>query len=433
MNSLVRWIATAVCTLALAFSASAQGNRALPGAKGAFAPGTIKHSDRTVIRDDIVHYCYDVVVGPGKFDVIRLHRVVKERQPYHPIRTVDGVMLLPGLPTYFEGSFMGPLISQVPTWDRSIVVFLAKNNLDVWGMDYGWALVPAQTTDFNFMKGWGVEKDTRHAEIALSLARRIRTITDQGFGRLHLLGYSYGAVIAYSVAGEETQWPRFLRNVKGIIPVDWALKFEEKSIRDYYCSMVAIDQANLDAGVYNDDSGLFLRQLSDLALSAPDEESPFLPPLANYQVALVLGASTWLLNGQFWHFVGGYLDANGIPTDLRYTEAPLWLDWLHAVAPRGTMQTWFDIDAVLCGDVEVRFDDHLREIAVPILYVGAGGGVGEFGYYTTSLTASKDVTKIKVTLELDRTVDFGHVDLFTATNAETLVWRPILDWLKAHR
>jgi hypothetical protein len=44
---------------------------------------------------------------------------------------------------------------------------------------------------------------------------------------------------------------------------------------------------------------------------------------------------------------------------------------------------------------------------------------------------------MKFTVQLladdERAYDFGHADLSMATNAETLVWRPILDWLKAHR
>lgn len=67
-----------------------------------------------------VHYTYDVVVGPSKFDKIRLHRVV----------------------------------------------------------------VPAETTDFNFMKAWGVVKDSQHATIAFGLARGIRGFSGQGFGPL---------------------------------------------------------------------------------------------------------------------------------------------------------------------------------------------------------------------------------------------------------
>jgi len=40
--------------------------------------------------------------------------------------------------------FMEPLISQVPDWDHSVTAFLAKNDIEVWGMDYRWALVPSQ-------------------------------------------------------------------------------------------------------------------------------------------------------------------------------------------------------------------------------------------------------------------------------------------------
>ncbi len=291
------------------------------------------------------------------------------------------------------------------------------------------------------MKGWGVEKDTRHAEIALSVARQIRLITDQGVGPLHLLGFSYGGVIAYSVGGQETQMPHLLRNVKGLVAADMPMKFKEKFIRDYYCSSVVVDQANLDAGVYSDDSGLFFGGVGELAVSAPDDPSPFFPGLTNYQAALFGGTSTWLLTGSpiFWHFNAGmgeeFVDPNWVPSDLRYTEARLSLDLDQALPPHEPMQTDFDVDAVLCGAVNVPFDNHLREIAFPILYVGAGGGFGEYGYYTTSLTASKDITKFTVIFQPDaqRMLDFGHADLFMAKGAETLVWQPILEWLKARR
>jgi pimeloyl-ACP methyl ester carboxylesterase len=300
-------------------------------------------------------------------------------------------------------------------------------------MDYGWALVPAETTDFDFMKGWGVEKDTRHAEVALSLARQIRGITDQGFDPLHVLGFSYGGIIAYSLAGEETQQSHLLRNVKGIVVGDVALKFKEKSLRDYYCSDIAQYQSMLEAGVYNDDTGVFLKQVSDLALSSPDDGSPIVPGFTNYQLALVFGANTGLLNGQFWHFVGGYLDANGIPSDLRFTEARLWLDLLQNIPPHCTVQADFDVDATFCGKPNVPFDDHLGEIAVPILFVGTGGGFGEEGYYTTTLTDSRDVTKFTVSVTGDRATDFGHADQFLSKDAQALVWQPILNWLKGHR
>ncbi len=31
-----------------------------------------------------------------------------------------------------------------------------------------------------------------------------------------------------------------------------------------------------------------------------------------------------------------------------------------------------------------------------------------------------------------RLADFGHADIFLGNDAQTLVWQPILDWVRAH-
>ncbi len=424
-----------ISILALIFCAclistgSAKANQGLPGQGSAFPDVRIMSSQRSVLHDDIVHYRFDVAVGPGQFDVIRLHRIVRERHPYWPVRTEDGVFLLPGAPNFFETIFMEPLISQVPPWDQSVAVFLAKNSIDVWGMDYAWALVPPETTDFSFMNGWGLQRDIEHTKKALSLARWIRAFTGQGFGRLHLLGFSYGLSVAYSLAGEETERPPGLRNVKGLIPVDSDFKDDDEPLRVLNCDFAAYYQSLLDAGVYQDEDGVFLKLVGDLAETAPNGVSPFFPPLTNLQFALFVGASGDI------HFVGGYFDESGIPTGLRYTQDWLWVDLLQALPPYVPVEALQDTYAVTCNEVDLPFDDHLGEITLPILHVGAAGGVGQYGYYTTTLTASKDVTKFTVQLLPDdeRMMDFGHADLFTATDAEALVWRPILNWILAHR
>ena len=435
MHRFAHWIAAFVSTVAIAFSAFAQTTEAFPGARNALANVAVRNMQRTVLHGNIAHYTFDVVVGPSKFDVIRLHRIVREKQPYEPIHTVGGVLLLPGGPNFFEAIFMAPLISQVPAWDQSIVAFMAKNQVDVWGMDYSWALVPAQQTTFKFMKGWGVARDSQHAQIALALARAIRGATGQGSGRIEVLGFSYGGAVAYTAAGDETRQPRALRSIRGLISADMPMRFQEKLLRDYYCTSMAADQANLDAGIYNDDGGVLDTQLYDLAMSAPDDPSPFFPGLTNYVAIEFLGASTWLLNSSpiFWHFVAGYLDTNQIPSDLRYTDSRVWRDLVGNVPPHFPMQADWDTDALFCG-VDVPFDRHLKDIAVPILYVGAAGGFGTYGYYTTTLTASTDITKFTVQFQPDdqRLVDFAHGDLFLAKNAETLVWQPVLDWIVAH-
>lgn len=429
---IVLFLSACLAPMVLAPSAAAQSD--LKGPMAMAAPPIITHIDRTVIGGNIIHYRYDVKVGPGIYDRIRLHRVVKEVFPFRPVHTVDGILLLAGGPNYFEAMFMVPSISNVPAWDQAMATYLAKNDIDVWGMDYRWALVPAETTDFNFMKDWGLERDAQDAQIALALAREIRLVTGQGIGQLNLLGFSWGGIVGYTIASEETQRPRFLRNLKGLIPLDIGVKLEDENYREVDCGFAAADQANLDAGVYSDDTGLFLNYLGGLAISAPYELSGSIPGTTNYQAALLFGADPELLNGQFWHFVGGVFDENGLPTQLRFTKDRLWLDVMQNIPPHLPMKGDLDGDAMMCGKTPVPFVQHLGQIEVPILFVGAQGGFGKTGFYTLGFTASKDITKVLVQLLPDdqRTQDFGHADTLFATNAETLVWKPILDWLVAH-
>ena len=402
-------------------------------------PFQVVHSDRTQLADDLAHYRYDVAMGPGEYDVVRIHRIVREKRPNKPVSTRDAVMLLPGSPNSFEGIFMAPMVTGVSGPDHSIVIFLAKNDIDVWGMDYGWALVAPDETDFEFMGQWGLGKDVTHAAAALSFARSIRVGTGQGNGRLHLLGLSYGGQVAYPLVGEETLQPPGLRNVKGMIVLDIGVKLADEADRGFYCAMAEIDQALLESdppSSYANDVGFGFQVLAYLASFAPDDESPFFAPLTNWQAALFLGASTELVTGQPWHLVGGYLDEYGIPSGLRFTDDQLWVGAMGTAFPaRYPRRTDVDTDRLLCGEFDTPFDDHFAQITVPILHVGAKGGFGPSAYASTTLTASRDVTTITVQRlsDAEESMDFGHVDTVLGREAETLVWRPILDWIMAHR
>jgi hypothetical protein len=89
---------------------------------------------------------------------------------------------------------------------------------------------------------------------------------------------------------------------------------------------------------------------------------------------------------------------------------------------------------IICDAVDVPWDDHLADITNPIFAVGAAGGLGELTEYTTTLTGTSDVTFLNVSLWPPEAImlDFGHIDLWTAENAEALVWAPILEWVNGH-
>jgi len=156
----------------------------------------------------------------------------------------------------------------------------------------------------------------------------------------------------------------------------------------------------------------------------------------NYHFALGVGG--WPQNASIpWHFAGSYLDEYGNPTALRFTEERLWFDLLMTnEPPYSPVQVDLEIAAVDCGvpNAGPTYADHIGEVTVPLFYVGAAGGVGRFGEYATTLVASPDVT-ILIVQQLgddDRAEDFGHADLMIGLDAESLVWRPILEWISAH-
>ena len=47
--------------------------------------GLLLNVTREPVVGDIVHYSFKVRVGSGRYDIIGLHRVVKEKAPYRPI------------------------------------------------------------------------------------------------------------------------------------------------------------------------------------------------------------------------------------------------------------------------------------------------------------------------------------------------------------
>ncbi len=431
-----RLLAVVLCLFSVSIAA-AQGRIAIPASSTMAVDVAMGEVQREVVYEGIAHYSWVVKVGPGAHDLIRLHRVVKEVRPHHPAALDQAVMFFPGSPTYFEGLYLVPKISDVPARDRAIAIFLAKNGIDVWGIDYRWALVPEETTDFCFMKKWGSSQDVEDAQVALTLARWIRGGWAKPDEPFFVGGLSYGGMMSYAVAANDTQRPRRFRNVKGIIPLDYGVKFDVPGYKAEACANVDAFRALHKSGVYADDNR-WMWSIGQLAIDDPHGASPFQEGVTNYQFGLEAGTFP---SDEFipWHFVGGYFDpATGLPTGLRFTEDRLLFDlFLRNEPPYFPVQADIEGAIVECDRPHVgpTYADHLDKVAVPILYIGAAGGIGHAGEYTTTLTASTDVTILIVQRLADgqRAEDFGHADLLTAVDAEQWVWRPTLDWIKAHR
>ena len=421
---------TIVFSVALLLVGSAQGTLAQKA-----LPWTIQRVERQVLVDDIAHYQFVVAVGPGQHDKIRIHRVVKENHPFQPARLSEAVMFFAGEPTYFS-LYVAPLESKAVPRDHAIAIYLAKNDIDVWGMDYRWGLVPESTTDFSFMRTWGMTTDVSDAQVALTIARAMRGGPFEPAGPLFLAGLSYGAQITYAIAANDAQHPPKLQNVKAIIPMDEGLVYVDPAIQAEGCDYLSYARGLIASGTYNYDNRS-MWQMGQLAISDPHDISPFDSTLTNYQFALVVATSPED-EAMPWHFAGGYFDITGMPTGLRYTNVRLWEDLLaHNEPPYNPVFVDVEGSAVQCGkpDPDAKVADHLDEVTVPILLIQAAGGFSHSSDYTATFTTSHDVTILNVQLLSDdqQSEDFGHVDLLTGYNAEYLVWQPILHWIKTHR
>lgn len=399
--------------------------------------------ERRHLTGDISEYSFTLKLGSGEHDVVKIHRVVREKSPGVPRKTTHALMMVHGDIWGFDAAFLGSTLSGNVPREQSIGVFLASRGVDVWGIDLRWAQVPADTTDFTFMKDWNMGTHVGDIRVALGVARAVRGVTGSGFDKMTLLGWSRGGMLAYAYANEETRLPEGLRQVKALVPVDIAYKFnaEHEEQRAAACQRYNLNKQLLDAGQYHSPQGVGVQTFGLLAASDPSGQSPIpgFPGLTNAQAALLVGSATHLLFAPFppvpgYHFNAGEFDASGLPTGLQFTREAYFYDYLQTAAPFQSFTEQVEGEAIQCGEAEVPYDDRLAEITVPVYYVGAEGGFGSFGTDTLSRLGSADVSSHVVQLQPSgaRAIDFGHADLFLADNAREKVWSPIYNWIASH-
>lgn len=414
--------------------AGLSGWQAEEGAMKMALPGCVTLDEKTPLAGGVVHYTYTLRFGPGEYDLIGLHRVVKEERAGKPVRTRKNVFLLHGDGEAFEAMFLPG--ANVPSLadDYGIAVYLARNDVDVWGIDQSWALVPQGVTDFTFMADWDLQHEVDNLAMGIAVARAARVLTACGTGRMLLLAYSSGAITGYACLNQETQYPELMRNICGFIPVDMPFKTDDPVVEGTLAAFAANFQGMIDGGIYKYDS--LFGPVGMLAQMDPDGASPLVPGYTNIQVAVFLGAATHVftpLNPHF-HYLAGDFDEDGNLQGFGFVQTGAWFEFLQNSAPYEALPFMAEYAAIIGDAADLPYDDHLAEITVPVFYVGAAGGMGTYGEYTLTLLGSTDVSSLVVRLLPAgyEAADYGHIDLFLANNAEALVWSPMLGWIETH-
>ena len=403
----------------------------------------VKRVERRHIVADVFEYSFQLQVGEGAHDLIGLHRVVRERANGVPFTATRALFMVHGDLWGFDEAFMSSTLSGAVARERSVGVYLAQQGVDVWGIDLRWTQVPADTTDLQFMKDWNVGTHVADVATGIGVARAVRSATGGGDGRVALLGWSRGGIVAYAYANAEAALPEAARQVDALIPVDIAFKLDaaHEEQRAAACVRYAGGLQQLQSGVYHSPLGLGVRTFGLLAATDPSGASPVpgMTGLTNRQAALLVGSATHLLFAPyppvpFYHLEAGTFDAGGLPSGLQFTQEPYLYDFYQSAAPFQSATEQVESDGVLCGEADLPYDDNLAAVNVPVYYVGAGGGFGEFGLDTLGRLGSADVSSNVVRLygPEGRPVEFGHSDLFLADNAKELVWKPLYEWVVSH-
>src|ERR1044071_9230391 len=205
-------------------------------------PGTV---ERRHIVADVFEYSFQLKVGEGEHDVVGVHRVVRERANGVAQRADKAVFMVHGDLWGFDEAFMSSTLSGAVPREQSLGVYLARRGVDVWGIDLRWRQVPAETTDFAFMKDWNIGTHVKDIAAAIGVARSVRSATGSGDGRVALFGWSRGGAIAYAYANEETRLPESSRQVGALIPFDIAYKLapEHEEQRTAACTRYVAEKA----------------------------------------------------------------------------------------------------------------------------------------------------------------------------------------------
>lgn len=386
---------------------------------------------RTVLTGDIVHYSFQVAMGPHQYDKIGVHRVVKEATAGMPLVTNKAIFYQHGDLKDFIGMMIPSAHSPSMPRDFGLAIFLAKNGIDVWGIDQAWCAVPADATDFSFFKDFGLEKTSRDLRNAMAIARIARYLTGNPLDKMNLAGYSSGVSTSYAACNLETQLESDKRHIKGLIAIDVPIKTTSAVWNQAWESEIELYKEPYDQGIYEVGWGITL--VASLGRTNPSGDSPLFPGFTNKEVVLFFGcANSWVSESPFHYWAADWSD--DFPANPKYTTYEQILDFFGSAIEYQPNRFEYEFVTLVGNTHDSPFDDHFAAIKAPIFNISPRGGFDDLLAYGSGLTGSTDVTNLIVSLETPENalIDFGHVDLFTAYNAQTMWWEDLLGWLQGH-
>ena len=365
------------------------------------------------VSGNVAEYKIKVKVGSGKYDNIVLTNYVQEEIPWHT-NVSKNLVILPGQ-------------ALTEKFYSDMAIYYAQQGYSAYILDRRETNVPSTETDFSFMNKWTVDEHLKDTYIGI-VASRVHTsfLSGEPAQKIDLtaIGHSHGALLL--TAYEASKYDDFDRGSVGkVVPVDIIIKYNPEKVELIKGQAQEFDgiSKNIKNGTYHDTNMATMMQLANLASADPEGASPVQTGLTNIQLFRLLASQTYAFSEHpytpDYHYWSG--DLSGL---YHVDENRLLYITLNGGAVPYSPQYMNQYMAGLMGNVE-GYEINSTKVDSPVLYVGLGGGFGDYG----SWWYQNEVGKTNNRIASMNWNSQGHASILLDRNSPEL-WALINNWIK---
>lgn len=368
-----------------------------------------------LVSGNVAEYKIKVKVGSGEYDHVILTNYVQEESPWNT-NISKNLVILPG-----QGL--------TEKFYSDMAIHYAQQGYSAYILDRRETNVPSNETDFSFMKDWTIDEHLKDTYIGI-VASRVHTVFLSGKPAKKInvtaIGHSHGALLL--TAYEASNYDDLDRgSVDKVVPVDIIIKYNPEKLDFIQGQAQEFDviSESIENGTYHDTNMATMMQVASLAYTDPDGVSPVQPGLTNIQLFRLLASQTYAFSEHpytpDYHYWSG--DLGGL---YYVNENRLLNVTLTGGAVPYTPKYMDQYMAGLMGNVE-GYEINSSKVDSPLLYVGLGGGFGDYGSWWYVNEVGKTNNKVTSMIWNDQ----GHGSIALDYNSSDL-WALIDNWIKTN-
>jgi hypothetical protein len=369
-----------------------------------------------LVSGNVAKYSIKVKVGPGKYDNVTLTNYVQEKSPWHT-KADKNLVILPGH-------------ALTEKFYSDMAIYYAWQGYSTYILDRRETNLPVDETDFSYMKNWTFDEYLKDTYEGINASRsHTSLLSDKPAESIEVtaIGHSHGALILTAYEASEYD-DLSAGSVDRVVPVDIIIAYNPKNselIQDQAKEFNAISES-IESGVYTDNGMAGMMYIAYMASTEPDAGSYFQSELTNRQFFRLMASQTYRFSR--YPYTPDYHYWSGNANSLDYVDENhlLYLTLTGGTVPY-TPNNLDQYMAGLMGNVE-GYEINSSRIDSPLLYVGLGGGFGDYG----SWWYENEVGKTNSRVTSINWNDQGHGSLLIDRNSPAL-WELIDNWVKNNK